>query len=146
MHTLKQILDIALRVIGGFTLVILLSLPLDLFYSSHPEELDSISDFRDWQPDVKTAQQISFGDVIYYGVRGPATRFAASGPSEYYFDANGLYLAMNGDIGDFASPWLFHPNNRLGVRKSIEIKDIPDEEEKIRSSREPNAANFELIR
>ena len=131
MSRLKQILDIALRVIGGFTLVILLSLPLNLFYSSQPEKLDSISDFRDWQPDVETAQQILFGDVVYYAVRGPVTRFAASGPSEYYFDANGLYIAMNGDIGDFPSPWLFHPSNRLGARTSIDIDDIPDKGEQI---------------
>jgi len=141
MHRLKQIFDIALRVIGGFTLLILLSLPLNLFYSSHPEKLDSISDFKDWQPDVKTAQQISFGDVIYYGVRGPETHFAASGPSEYYFDANGLYIAMNGDIGDFPSPWLFHPRNRLGVRTSIGINDIPDRGEQIMAPKALNAEN-----
>lgn len=81
-----RILDITLRVVGAFTVLILLTLSLYFLYPSNsPEELKSISDFRDWQPDVNTAQQISIGDVVYYAVSVPRTRITASGPSEYYF-------------------------------------------------------------
>lgn len=127
MRGLIQIVDIFLRVVGSLTLLILLALSLYLLYpSSGPEKLTSISDFRVWQPDVNTAQQISIRDVVYYAVSVPRTRVSASGPSEYYFDANGFYIDMNGDISDFYFPWLFHPSNKLGIRTPIDICKIPE--------------------
>ena len=116
-----------LRVVGTLTILFLLALCLFLLYPSNAsKQLISISGFRDWHPDVDTAQQILIGDVVYYAVVVPKTRFTASGPSEYYFDANGFYIDMNEDISDLNFPWMFHPSSEIGIRTPVEISSIPD--------------------
>jgi hypothetical protein len=88
-----------------------------------PRSVETIFDFRRWRPELRTAEAVTFKNSTYYAVRGPISRFAASGPSEYYFDQYGNYIGRNIDPGDFDEPAIFtHPQSQ---RRPIAIDEIP---------------------
>ena len=84
----------------------------------------TISDFRKWRPDLMEAAEVSVHGTTYYVVKGPYARPLPSDRSEFYFDANGNFLAWNSDVGDSAEPRILHPANTS--RKKISITAIPD--------------------
>jgi len=98
-----RIVEIVLMLVGLLTLPVGWMLYRDSELKSAvepPWSIQTLDDFRKWQPRYDQAVKLESGGSAYYLIFGERARTLASGPSGYLFDARGNFVGWILDTGD----------------------------------------------